>query len=443
MMAEGKIQTIRRLDPRPAAYFPEPLPDETANSIIARYRRHTGMTHRNVSEDIFGKSTKSSFSAMPPRMDALIARMPSSLGYDLERLLEEHTAINYYAAFMTTDQRGEMIEKSLIGDPTGRNVTGFNSKPVRPTTFLRFCRICLDEQRSQYGETYWRRIHQLPIVVVCPQHHCRLIDSTVRDAINWSIYVSPDEENCLNDAEPELIDEAVDQKLLLHLAKSAQQLLEGKYPDGLRRDFPEELMTEVENRGYVFANKRVHWKDLQAQALVTLGGVVGAFPDILDGEKLGPWLLQLREGRHPPSTDRVLLAHHVVRNLSPRQSIFGAGPWPCLNPLSDHKGQRCVTSMTHLRSVESVTYGRFACECGYQYTQGINVEKELGQATVWEFGPLLEGYIKDAIANGWSLYQTRKTAGVGATTLLRHADRRGIEHPWRKVGATDKIESLL
>lgn len=427
-----------------AAYFPKPLPDETATSIIARYRRHTGMTHSAVSEEIFGKSTKGAFATMPPRMDALARRMPKELGYDLQRLIHEHTATNYYTAFMTDAQRQHTINQLLIGDASGQRATGSNSKPTKPASHLRFCSACADEQLAKHGEAYWRRTHPLPIVTICPQHLIPLKNSRIKTVGVWSAYVSHDDTNCPKDAVSVLPEDPnTDYDLMLMLSQTAERLLHGRYPNGLTREFPDQLLSNLDAKGYVFAEKRVRWDDLKVEARKLLDGAIGAFPDILEEDEVGPWFLRLREGRHPHSTDRVILAHQVISNLRPNETAFGQAPWPCLNPLVGHFGQRLVTDMRHLRSVDGIGYGRFSCECGYQYTQSTNSDGVLGDATVWEFGPSLVEHIREAIEKGWSLRQTHLKAGVGSNTMLRHAKRQGIQHPWREPGPTKKTESFL
>lgn len=44
---------------------------------------------------------------------------------------------------------------------------------------LRFCPICVSEDRERFGESYWHRLHQLQGMNCCNIHKCRLIDSSV------------------------------------------------------------------------------------------------------------------------------------------------------------------------------------------------------------------------------------------------------------------------
>ncbi len=39
---------------------------------------------------------------------------------------------------------------------------------------MKFCPTCRAEDAEQYGEPYWHREHQIPLMPLCPKHGCRL-----------------------------------------------------------------------------------------------------------------------------------------------------------------------------------------------------------------------------------------------------------------------------
>lgn len=45
--------------------------------------------------------------------------------------------------------------------------------------YLRFCPLCVNEDRETYGETYWHRKHQIRNMGICTKHRCRLMESVV------------------------------------------------------------------------------------------------------------------------------------------------------------------------------------------------------------------------------------------------------------------------
>lgn len=44
---------------------------------------------------------------------------------------------------------------------------------------MKYCPICTDEDRRQYGEAYWHREHQIRNMQICTRHNCRLVNSSV------------------------------------------------------------------------------------------------------------------------------------------------------------------------------------------------------------------------------------------------------------------------
>ena len=67
------------------------------------------------------------------------------------------------------------------------------------TKFIRFCPLCLEEDRNQYGEAYWHRHHQIPGVLVCLKHGVALLDSQVSLETDGIHYHDASRDNCLTD----------------------------------------------------------------------------------------------------------------------------------------------------------------------------------------------------------------------------------------------------
>ena len=50
---------------------------------------------------------------------------------------------------------------------------------IKQQEYFRYCPECMKDQRSKFGEYYWRRIHQLPGLGFCKRHSCLLECSTI------------------------------------------------------------------------------------------------------------------------------------------------------------------------------------------------------------------------------------------------------------------------
>src|SRR5262249_32669730 len=98
-------------------FFPEPYPDELCYSLCARYCRRAGYRGRiSTVRDLFGSGSFRAVVDMPSRPDSLIASLPPGHGYTVDRFIDEHTLLPFYAAFFPPKRvarvRAEMRQSS-------------------------------------------------------------------------------------------------------------------------------------------------------------------------------------------------------------------------------------------------------------------------------------------------------------------------------------------
>jgi len=98
-----------------------------------------------------------------------IAGNKSAIRYTVERFIDNHTLLPFYSPFCPR-MRVEQVREDMGGNnPVGvHGRLGILAIP-RPNQ-LRFCPLCAQEDKKQFGESYWHRLHQLPGVEVCPTH---------------------------------------------------------------------------------------------------------------------------------------------------------------------------------------------------------------------------------------------------------------------------------
>ena len=161
------------------SFFPEPLPGELAYSWFSRYHVRSGhMTFSTTAADLFveyGKRPSVEF--IIPLTDGAKVAIERYMPY--ERFLEKHTMFPYYARFIPLERRLSAWELIKEGDRRFADALYITKNKGIQRPHLRYCPICAQGDRVQYRETYWHRHHQLPWVSVCPEHRCRLLDSTI------------------------------------------------------------------------------------------------------------------------------------------------------------------------------------------------------------------------------------------------------------------------
>ncbi len=161
------------------SFFPEPLPGELAYSWFSRYHVRSGhMTFSTTAADLFveyGKRPSVEF--IIPLTDGAKATIERYMPYEL--FLEKTTMFPYYARFIPLERRLSAWELIKEGDRRFADALYITKSKAIQRTHIRYCPICAQADRGQYGETYWHRGHQLPWVSVCPEHRCRLLNSSI------------------------------------------------------------------------------------------------------------------------------------------------------------------------------------------------------------------------------------------------------------------------
>ena len=161
------------------AFFPEIFPDELLYSQLARYHAKSGyMIYRSAAEDLFNNPTVRPDIDFANRLsnDALknITRTVS-----IESIIEKHTMFAYYGRFLNQDRRNTAFRALVSMQGNYNNLLPMPKRKKDTDRFLRYCPLCANNDRLNFGEAYWHRIHQMQGVNICPVHHCKLIDSSL------------------------------------------------------------------------------------------------------------------------------------------------------------------------------------------------------------------------------------------------------------------------
>lgn len=91
---------------------------------------------------------------------------------DAYELLWQHTVFPYVTAFMSEAETNRLTWQLLGGRAQSNAVLA--QAATLGTLGQRYCVQCLKEDQDQFGEVYWHREHNLPVVLVCPKHNIAL-----------------------------------------------------------------------------------------------------------------------------------------------------------------------------------------------------------------------------------------------------------------------------
>lgn len=173
-------------------YLPELYPDELVYSWFCRYYAHSGyITYKSALEDILYKRhnnpSKEFLGRLSPQMlQAIQSR------YNIEDLIKNHTMLPQYARFISIEEKEKAIYHIGYDFCDAHHL--FAILPRHECdAFLKYCPLCVSEDRRKYGETYWHRTHQLRNIQVCHKHGCLLVPSDVSGKSEGDYTLNPAE----------------------------------------------------------------------------------------------------------------------------------------------------------------------------------------------------------------------------------------------------------
>lgn len=157
--------------------FPDFYPDELVYSVLARYYTQSGyMRYTFAAEDLFQAKTV--------RPDPDFVNLYTSYTLEMltrkmsmEDVILKHTMFPYYGRFLNKERRNQAFQALVKMQGNYHNLLPMQKSKDGRKRYLRYCPVCVKEDREKYGETYWHRIHQMIGIEVCPRHGCHLVDA--------------------------------------------------------------------------------------------------------------------------------------------------------------------------------------------------------------------------------------------------------------------------
>lgn len=415
-------------------YFPAIHPDELLYSVLARYHRHTGArSDAQTMEALFGRRWVVADVDLPGSLNRLAERIPLGRALHVDQIIDELTLLPYYVAFQPPDVQAEARTRLREGRVNGLHLKlGLAAFRAGRVTRLRFCRACLEDMSARYGEAYWRRVHQLPSVLVCPDHGMVLKESTVH-LVRHSRhgYAVPSNETCPLDAPP-LVIGAVLPSVLLRIAGASAALLEDPGQARSSNEWTAHYRAWMETAGLAYSARRMNLEELDLGLRRHLGVAPYMFLGVMDGDRFaGDWPAVLLHRHHRAMHPLFhLLLQDFLAQREPRKQQFGSGHWSCRNPLHQHPEAGCVTIRDVHRN-HGHDVGVFACTCGFIYTRSyLSDTKCLGPPKFQVYGPLLVPAVRRLLLEHQSLREIARRLELDPKTVVRLTRVEGIRTSW-------------
>ena len=158
-------------------YFPELYEDELIYSWIARYLVHSGYTSAaDTYQDLyFNKNLRPSVELMNNTLDDAKTVMTKYMS--MEDLIHKHTLFPEYGRFIDPAKREKLVSEADFS--RGNWINSLMIPTSIGERYLKYCPLCVKEDRDSHGEAFWHRKHQIIGIKICTKHKVYLQDSDV------------------------------------------------------------------------------------------------------------------------------------------------------------------------------------------------------------------------------------------------------------------------
>lgn len=110
---------------------------------------------------------------------AILSSLPPGI-LSIDDVLANHTLLPYYTRFFAAEKKRQVWEALQAG--RGSGITSVRTQMPDGTEGLKYCPVCYYSDTTRYGEPYWHREHQLPLLPLCPTHKIPLVTVPVKFA---------------------------------------------------------------------------------------------------------------------------------------------------------------------------------------------------------------------------------------------------------------------
>lgn len=444
--------------------FPDPYPNEIFYSVCARFQERMGFANKeDISKLLFGTRSITASVGLTTQISYLISQLNPGHTLTLERIIEEHTLFPLMRPFLTLEKMQRMV-RYMEGwdDLRNKKILSRPSYTVKFPDYLRFCPLCLKEDKKNYGEYYWHREHQVVGIEVCPVHDVFLeqSDYLYRNRANQHEFVTPEKFTQSEVVKPIDLNNA-NHKALKRVSQDALWLLNNKPTTdliNLKKQYVSLAtvmgFTNLREGDYMVCMKKMvkSFKEYFSTNLLEMVDCKFNFGDEHHFSWLSYLIYTATNGAVNPIRHLLLIqflgktAEEFFSQQTSGYTIgnqvshpFGEGPWPCLNPIcKNYKKLVVIESRIYERNSppDRVPCGEFTCKCGYSY-------RRLGYETVVttnvkyhltiKYGSEWEEYFRQ-LWNDPSLYikdiaKKLKILRHNTKIVLNHANRVGLPFP--------------
>jgi hypothetical protein len=390
---------------------------------------------KHTAKELWGSASICAIADLPCHLEYLSEMIPGG-EVIADKIIESHTTAPYFTSFLLGYQAKDIY--TAMKSSKGHSVhalIGTRHTDVKNPRWLRYCTQCVELQKSIYGIPYWRRVHQLPGVYVCPDHRVLLKDSKIEFSRknNQRLY----ELLRLNESDRDAAQFAISSEInghLLFIAEESSWLLQNKKSLERIEQLKEFYTDKLKEKGFVTLSGRIRMLELAEQFNEFYGQeflrILGCW---VDKKAHSAWLNSIFRSTHIfchplrhillcrflQTTVEDLLDLNFVADSGP----FGYGPWPCLNKACEYYHMDVIRKVALTRNKKSKeTIGTFECTCGYSYTRQAqrSSDKFKYDGRVKHVGSKWLAKFEEIRVEGRTIREMAHDLGVSTTVIQRY-----------------------
>ena len=156
----------------------KPLPDECLYSLAAHHSRTWFFGTSVGASRVVGSVTRLSRSLVGG-LNGIASKFHPKMRITGKRLAMEHTSLPLHVPFLHRCSSDQLVQHACVGGSL-QLLLGIAPSRLQAARALRVCPVCVITDRRRCGRSYWHRQHQVPGVLVCPEHRVALAETEVR-----------------------------------------------------------------------------------------------------------------------------------------------------------------------------------------------------------------------------------------------------------------------
>ncbi len=404
-------------------YMNEAYEDELFYSILTRYLMQISSSNfAGVMAELTGHVARPT-TLLQSSLSVICRKTMMTWNRKGEELLNSFTLFPYFSRYTSAKHTALCIKKLLSNNSSGIQLKlGIVTNRIKGPRHLRFCNICSRNDIDKYGETYWHRCHQLPGVLVCPEHGDQLIDtSALMHPKGFDDYI--DATNATSDFQAN-ISKALnksDHDKALMIARRSRDMLQRQIPGWEGEEITKIYRKEAIEHGYIEGAIQLSLAKLEKGFVAYFGHRLLRLLqcDFRIGHN-GSWFRNIfrsaKKTFHPLEHALVQLFLESVTAKVTDKIPFGLGPWRCPNPYGKHdeeypiKNPIIYIGHKHRKYVASAR-----CSCGFHFTFQAVSESDPQMpviSKVMQYGPTWEEEAGRLRRSGLSMLAIAKKMGV-------------------------------